>query len=105
MLIILTVFSHCQATIIVSYSQFIVSELFLLIRLCFQMMQIKQTVRKTVNDKKITKDKSEKRSADKLFYLNTEELCESKKHRHTKSDSKSIHLFSQFLFTVLVMTL
>ena len=69
------------------------------------MAQIKQTVRKTVDDEKITLDKSEKKSADKTFHLNTEKLCELKKCRHTKSDSKSIHLFSQFLFTVLVMTL
>ena len=69
------------------------------------MVWIKWTARKTVDDEKITLNKSEKKSADKIFYLNTEKLHKLKKHRHTKSDSKSIHLFSQFLFTVLAVTL
>ena len=69
------------------------------------MTQIKQTVRKTVDDEKITLDKSEKKSAGKIFHSNTEKLHKPKKCRHTKSDSKSIHLFSQFLFTVLAVAL
>ena len=69
------------------------------------MAQTKWTARKTVDDEKITLDKSEKKSAGKTFHLNTEKLRKLKKRRHTKSGSKSIHLFSQFLFTVLAVAL